>query len=169
MNIRTVLRPLAPLSLLLLVACAPAPIYKAAPGTTVAAAPAEVAHSPEQYGNGSVIWGGSVVGVHNFPDHTEMEILAYPLDSSQRPKPNAQGLGRFIAVFPGYLEAFNYPNGALVTLTGQLSGSRAGTVDQAAYTYPLVSVAQSHRWTADELRQGHPNISFGVGVGVGIH
>jgi len=168
MDIRATLRLLAPLSLLLVAACAPAPIYKTASGA-VTAAPAEVAHAPEQYGNGTVIWGGSIVGVHNFPDHTEMEVLGYPLDSSQRPKPNGQGLGRFIAIFPGYLEAFNYPNGALVTLTGQLSGSRAGTVDQAAYTYPVVSVAQSHRWTPDELRQGHPNISFGVGVGVGIH
>ena len=139
------------------------------PGTAITAVPAQVAHAPEQYGNGAVIWGGSVVNVRNFPDHTEMEILAYPLDSSQRPQPNAQGLGRFIAVFPGYLEAINYPNGSLVTLTGQLSGSRAGAVDQAGYTYPLVTVAQSHLWTSAELRQGHPNISFGVGVGVGIH
>lgn len=159
------LRSLAPLALLLLAACAPAPIYKAAPGT-VNALPMQVAHAPEQYGNGSVIWGGSVVNVRNFPDHTEMEILAYPLDSSQRPQPNAQGSGRFIAVFPGYLEAFNYPNGSLVTLTGQLHGTRAGSVDQAAYTYPIVDVAQSHRWTQAELHKGHPNISFGVGVGV---
>lgn len=168
MNIRSALLLLAPLSLLLLAACAPAPIYKTAPGA-ITAAPAAVAQAPQQYGNGTVIWGGSVVGVHNFPDHTEMEVLAYPLDSSQRPKPNAQGLGRFIAIVPGYLEAFNYPNGALVTVSGQLSGSRSGSVDQAPYTYPLVTVAQSHRWTPDELRQGHPAIHFGVGVGVGIH
>lgn len=166
MHLRTAfLRSLAPLALLLLAACAPAPIYKAAPGA-VNALPMQVAHAPGQYGNGSVIWGGSVVNVRNFPDHTEMEILGYPLDSSQRPQPNAQGIGRFIAVFPGYLESFNYPNGSLVTLTGQLSGTRAGSVDQAAYTYPVVNVAQSHLWTQAELHKGHPNISFGVGVGV---
>ncbi|HKT29110.1 Slp family lipoprotein [Dyella sp.] len=168
MHLRIVFRLLAPLALLLLAACAPAPIYKAAPGA-VTALPMQVAHAPEQYGNGSVIWGGSVVAVRNFPDHTEMEVLGYPLDSSQRPQPNAQGVGRFIAVFPGYLESFNYPNGRLVTVSGQLGGTRAGSVDQAPYTYPLVTVAQSHLWTQDELRQGHPNISFGVGVGVGIH
>jgi outer membrane lipoprotein len=168
MNSHIALRLFAPLALLLLAACAPAPIYKTTSGT-VKALPMQVAQSPEQYGKGEVIWGGSVVNVHNFPDHTEMEILGYPLDSSQRPQPNAQGVGRFIAVFPGYLESFNYPNGSLVTLSGQLSGSRAGSVDQAPYTYPLVTVAQSHLWTQDELRQGHPNISFGVGVGVGIH
>jgi outer membrane lipoprotein len=168
MKLRTAIRLFAPLAPLLLAACAPAPIYKAAPGA-VSALPMQVAQAPQQYGNGSVIWGGSVVAVRNFPDHTEMEVLGYPLDSSQRPQPNAQGVGRFIAVFPGYLESFNYPNGRLVTLAGQLSGTRAGSVDQAPYTYPLVTVAQSHLWTETELHQGHPNISFGVGLGVGIH
>jgi len=168
MNLRTALYPLAPLALLLLTACAPAPIYKTAPDA-VTALPAQVAHAPEQFGNGAVIWGGSVVGVHNFPDHTEMEVLAYPLDGSQRPRTNVQGAGRFIAIFPGYVEGFNFPNGSLVTLSGQLSGTRAGNVDQASYVYPLMTVAQSHRWTAAEMRAGHPNISFGVGVGVGIH
>lgn len=171
MHIRPVFRPLRWLAVpvvLALAACAPAPIYKVAPGS-VNVPPAQVAHAPEHYANGAVIWGGSVVDVRNFPDHTEIEILAYPLDSSQRPQPNAQGLGRFIGIYPGYIEAFNYPNGSLVTVSGQLNGSRSGLVDQAAYVYPLVNVSQFHRWTAAELRAGHPDIHFGVGVGVGIH
>lgn len=167
MNFRISFSRLVPLALLLLTACAPAPIYKAQPGTTTAF-PAQVAQAPERYGNSEVIWGGSVISVRNFPDHSEIEILAYPLDSSQRPKPNAQGVGRFIALFPGYVESFNYRTGTLITLTGQLSGSRAGTVDRATYVYPLVKVSQSHVWTAAEMREGHPNVHFGVGVGVGI-
>ncbi|GLQ45323.1 membrane protein [Dyella lipolytica] len=161
------LRRLGPVAALTLAACAPAPIYKAAPGT-LAALPAQVAQSPEQYGQGDVIWGGSVISVHNFPDHSEVEILAYPLDTSQRPLPNTHGAGRFIAVYPGYVESFNFPGGALITVSGKLNGNRAGMVDQAAYVYPLVSVAQSHVWTAAELRQGHPDVHFGIGVGVGI-
>jgi outer membrane lipoprotein len=161
------LRWLVPLVALTLSACAPAPIYKVAPGT-ITALPAQVAQSPEQFGKGEVIWGGSVISVRNFPDHSEVEILAYPLDSSQRPQPNAHASGRFIAMYPGYIEPFNYPGGALITISGQLNGSRSGMVDQAAYVYPLVGVAQSHVWTAAEMRQGHPDIHFGVGVGVGI-
>jgi outer membrane lipoprotein len=161
------LRCVVPLLALALAACAPAPIYKPAPGT-LAVLPAQVAQSPEQYGNGQVIWGGSVIDVRNFPDHSELEILAYPLDSSQRPQPTAHAAGRFIAIFPGYVEAFNYPGGALITISGQLNGNRSGMVDQAAYVYPLVSVAQSHVWTAAEMRQGHPDIHFGVGVAGGI-
>jgi outer membrane lipoprotein len=170
MTLRTLFRPwhgLIPAAVLALAACAPAPIYQVAPGT-VAALPAQVAVSPENYGKGNVVWGGSVIAVRNFPDHSEIEVLAYPLDSSQRPLANAQPAGRFIAVFPGYVESFNFPGGALITLSGQLNGSRSGMVDQAAYVYPLVSVSQSHVWTPAQMRQGHPDIHFGVGVGVGI-
>jgi outer membrane lipoprotein len=169
MTIRTVrsLRWFAPIAALALAACAPAPIYKVSPGT-LNVIPMQVAHSPEQYAKGEVIWGGSVINVRNFPDHTEIEILGYPLDSSQRPQTKGQAIGRFVAVFPGYIEPINYPGGSLVTVSGELNGSRSDSVDQAAYVYPLVSVAQSHLWTDAEMRAGHPDIHFGVGVGVGI-
>ncbi|HKR76007.1 MAG TPA: Slp family lipoprotein [Rhodanobacter sp.] len=160
-------RIILPALLLGLAACAPAPIYKVAPGT-IAATPMQAAQAPEQYAHGQVIWGGRVVDVRNLPDHSEIEILAYPLDSSQRPKFGAGGNGRFIALMPGYAEPMNYPNGAPITVDGQLAGSRAGKVGEADYVFPLVQTAQSHVWTADEMRSGHPNVSFGVGLGVGI-
>jgi outer membrane lipoprotein len=155
------------LAALALAACAPAPIYKASP-TTLNVIPMQVAHSPDQY-KGEVIWGGSVIGVHNFPDHTEVEILGYPLDSSQRPVTNGQAQGRFIAIYTGYVEALSYPPGSLVTISGELNGSRSDSVDQAAFVYPLVNVGQSHRWTAAEMSAGHTDFHLGVGVGVGIH
>lgn len=160
-------RILLPTLLLGLAACAPAPIYKVAPGT-IAATPMQAAQAPEQYAHGQVIWGGRVVDVRNLPDHSEIEILAYPLDSSQRPKFGAGGSGRFIAILPGYAEPMNYPAGAPITVDGQLDGSRGGKVGEADYVFPLVRVAQSHVWTPDEMRSGHPNIGFGLGVGVGI-
>lgn len=162
------LRSFVPAGLLALAACAPAPIYKPSP-STVAAAPSMVAQTPERYANADVIWGGRIVAVRNLADSSEVEIVGYPLDSSQRPKANDQGgWGRFIAVMPGYVESFNYPSGSLITLTGRITGNRAGNVGQASYVFPLVSVAQSHVWTAAELQSGRSNVSFGLGVGVGI-
>lgn len=158
---------LLPALLLGLAACAPAPIYKIAPGT-LAATPAQVAQTPEQFAQGQVIWGGRVVGVRNLPDHSEIEVLAYPIDPSQRPRFGAGASGRFIAIVPGYAEPMSYPGGAPITVDGQLAGSRVGKVGQADYVFPLVKIAQSHVWTPDEMRSGHPNVSFGVGVGVGI-
>jgi len=161
------LRSIAPAALLALAACAPAPIYKPA-ADAVTAAPFQVAQSPEQFAHRQVIWGGRIVAVNNLADHSEVEMLAYPLDSSQRPKANDSGNGRFIAVMPGYVEPLDYPAGALMTISGSLSGSRAGQVGQANYTFPLVQVNQSHVWTADEMQKGKNNVHFGLGVGVGI-
>ena len=164
-------RTLAPLPGLLLACtlagCAPAPIFQTTV-PTIAATPSQVAQTPERYANGEVIWGGKVVQVKNLADHSEIEILGYPLDASQRPMVKDDGGGRFIAVMAGYVEPLDYPPGALITLHGTLDGSRAGKVDEAAYVFPLVKVAQAHVWTAEELRQGHSNVHFGVGLGVGI-
>jgi len=150
---------------LALSACAPAPIYKKTPATA-AVPPEQVAREPERYGSSDVIWGGRIVQVRNFADHSEVEVLAYPLDGSQRPKASDNGNGRFIAAMPGYVESLDFPAGGLVTVSGRLNGTRTGNVGQASYTFPLVSVNQSHVWTAKEMSGGHPNISFGLGVGV---
>jgi outer membrane lipoprotein len=154
-----------PAVLLVLTACAPAPIYKTTP-STVNVPPQQVSQTPERYGTGDVVWGGSIVNVRNFADHSEIEVLAYPLDSSQRPKASDVGNGRFIAVMPGYVESLNYPSGNLVTVSGRLAGTRSDRVGDSPYVFPLVTVNGAHVWTAAELAGGHPNISFGLGVGV---
>ena len=157
-----------PAALLMLAACAPAPIYKTTTGA-VTAAPFQVAQSPEKFSNTDVVWGGRIVQVKVFSDHSEIELLAYPLDSSQRPKANDSGSGRFVAVMAGYVEPLDYPTGALMTVNGKLNGSRAGKVGEADYVFPLVTVAQSHVWTAEEMKKGSNNVHFGLGLGVGIH
>lgn len=157
-----------PAALLMLAACAPAPIYKTSTGA-VTAAPFEVAQAPGKFSGNAVVWGGRIVQVRVFADHSEIELLAYPLDSSQRPKANDSGSGRFIAVMPGYVEPLDYPTGSLMTIDGKLNGSRAGKVGEADYVFPLVAVGQSHVWTAAEMTKGRSNVRFGLGLGIGIH
>lgn len=159
---------LGPVLALTLAACAPAPIYKA-PASAVTATPMQVSQSPERYAGGDVIWGGRIVNVTNLSDHSEVEVLAYPLDGSQRPKVSDAGNGRFIVLLAGYVEPLNYPGGSLITLSGKLNGSHAGKVGEADYVFPLISATQSHVWTQKELNEGRSNVSFGLGVGVGIH
>lgn len=161
------IRLVLPAVLLVLAACAPAPLYKTS-ANAVIATPAQVAQTPERYSGNEVVWGGRIVHVTNFADHSEIELLAYPLDSSQRPRANDSGSGRFIAVLRGYVEPLDYPSGALMTVDGKLNGTRAGKVGEADYLFPLVDVRQSHVWTADEMSRGRNNVHFGVGVGVGI-
>lgn len=163
----SLLRLTLPAALLVLAACAPAPIYKTA-GNAPLATPAQVAQTPERYSGNEVVWGGRIVHVSNFQDYSEIEVLGYPLDSSQRPRANDSGGGRFIAVLRGYVEPLDYPAGALMTVDGKLNGTRAGKVGEADYLFPLVDVARSHVWTAEEMGKGRSNVRFGVGVGVGI-
>ncbi|MGH8126525.1 MAG: Slp family lipoprotein [Rhodanobacteraceae bacterium] len=145
-------------------ACAPAPLYKTGP-SSVTATPRQVATSPGNFHGLDVVWGGRVVSVHNFANHSEIEILAYPLDSSQRPRLNAPATGRFIALVPGFVDPMNFPENSLVTLRGTLAGARSGTVGQAGYTFALMHSDALHHWTAEEMRQGHPNVRIGVGIG----
>jgi len=167
-NARYFIRSLGPLILLALAACAPAPIYKPVPGAVIVT-PMQVSQTPERYPSGDVIWGGRIVQVTNLSDHSEVEVLAYPLDGSQRPKANDSGNGRFIVAMSGYVEPLDYPSGSLITVSGRLNGSRAGKVGEANYVFPLISATQSHVWTQKELQQGRSNVSFGLGLGVGIH
>jgi outer membrane lipoprotein len=149
-----------------LAACAPAPIYKSGPAT-VTATPRQVATAPNNFTGSQVIWGGEVIGVTNMQNHTEIRVLAYPLDSSQRPRLKKHAEGRFAAIIPGFLDPMNYPKGALVTMRGEIGGTVTGSVGEATYVYPALKVHEGnlHRWTSEEMRKGHPNISFGVGVG----
>lgn len=151
-------------TVLLLAACSPAPIYKPAPGT-LQVMPAAVAQAPDQYARASVIWGGRIIKVTNLPDRTEIELLAYPLDGSQRPQFKDPPGGRFIAVVQGYLEPLNYPPGELMTISGRLDGTRVGKVGDADYVFPIVAADQFHLWTAEELRSPWSNVRIGVGVG----
>lgn len=168
--IRSALRLLPAIALpFAIAACAPAPIYKTGPAI-VNATPAQIATSPQNFPQAQVIWGGEVIGVRNLADQTRIEVLAYPLDSSQRPRLKQPATGRFIAEVPGFLEPLDFPKGAPITVRGQFTGTQAEPLGQSTYIYPMVAVQQGdlHRWTPDEMRQGHPNISFGVGVGTWI-
>lgn len=166
---RSAFRLLPAVALLLMIAaCAPAPIYKT-DTSFVTATPEQVATSPNNFSEMQTVWGGQVIGIDNFKDHSEIQVLGFPLDSSQRPRLKEPATGRFIMVVPGFLDPMNYPDGSLVTASGHIRGTKAQPVGSATYVYPLLFVRDNelHRWTPEEMRQGHPNISFGVGVGVG--
>lgn len=141
--------------------------------TTLAFDPANVATklAPWQAAEGParsemVIWGGAVIEVRNFEKETEIEVLAYPLDSRQRPLPTAPSQGRFIVVVEGFAEPADFPVDALLTLKGHLFGTREGRIQQSVYRFPIVKEANMHVWTRSELEPRHrSNWSFGLGVG----
>jgi outer membrane lipoprotein len=133
-------------------------------GAAVDLAPYRAAES-SAHDEATVIWGGMIIDVDNRRDSTEIAVIAYPLDARQRPMLKAPTQGRFLAVIPGYVEAFDYPSGRFVTFRGRMLGTRETLVGEKPYTQPLLRVETAHVWPAGFQDTG-PRISFGVGVGI---
>ncbi|MEP7041914.1 MAG: Slp family lipoprotein [Dokdonella sp.] len=164
---RSGLRPAVLAALLcVLSACVSPPVFKDAPAA--APPPADVALAPERYHGMDVVWAGKILGTRNLADTTEVQVIAYPTDAAQRPDQGAPTQGRFIVVLPGYVEPLDFPPGRFLTVRGQLQGTRVGNVDAHDYVYPLLQRQALHLWPVNFPNE-RARVSFGLGVGVGLH
>lgn len=148
----------------LLAGCATTPydIGKAETGVTPQQAVNDLPRMLERH----VAWGGKIAVAKNLKDRTEIEVVAYPLDTSNRPDEDAQPIGRFIVVHPGYLETADYAPGRLVTVVGKVNEVRQGKVGEAQYAYPVIKADALHLWPKPDAARNEPRIHFGVGVGI---
>ncbi len=119
--------------------------------------------------NGKVaLWGGTILDTRNLKDTTRIEMLAYPLDGSNRPKLESKPLGRFIIEHQGFLEPTTYAQGRQLTVLGTISGTQSGQVGETSYSYPLVSERQLYLWPENSGSSNRSNVHFGIGIGVGL-
>ncbi|HOV58595.1 MAG TPA: Slp family lipoprotein [Rhodanobacteraceae bacterium] len=163
------LRRFACLVVVALAGCAAVPAVRTAQPAT-AVTPAEVAAAPERHAGATVVWGGRILKVSNLAQATEVTLLAFPLDRRQQPRSGASSVGRFIALLPGYVERYDYPEGRFLTVGGTLTGTRPQAIDGHEVLLPLLQVEDVRRWPADYERQ-RPQWQVGIGLGVriGIH
>ncbi len=157
------MRLLSLLLLLLITGCAGTPPIDTS-GVNDALIPADALAHPTELRGSSVLWGGVIIDTANLRRETRLEVLAYPLDGDQLPDPEAAPLRRFIAYYPGYLEAADYRSGRLVTVRGRLAGTRSGPVGEATYHFPVVEVERIHLWTSSPARAVEPQFHIGIGV-----
>jgi outer membrane lipoprotein len=156
--------PLAIL-LFLLTACASGPTFNTL-NVDPLLTPQKVTANPQPATGKSVQWGGTIVSTANLQNSTQIEVLAYPLDSDGRPKTGGAAQGRFILERTGFLDPASYAAGRQVTVVGKVSGTRTGRVGEADYVYPVVTATQLHLWPTAQSRSGTSTI-FGIGVGGG--
>lgn len=114
----------------------------------------------------TVAWGGIILAGTNLKDSTQFEVLGYPLDDRNRPQADAAPIGRFIVVHPGYLETADYAPGRQITVVGEVTESRTGTVGEARYVYPVVATHRVHLWPKAPQERTEPSIHFGIGIGI---
>jgi outer membrane lipoprotein len=150
---------------LLLSACASGPRISTE-GINSTATPRLAAAEIESLRGGKVLWGGVIVNSTNLEEWTRLEVLAYPLDSSQRPRTSLEPTGRFLAIEQGYLETVDYRQGRLVTVKGNLRETQEGEIGDADYTYPIVETDQLYLWPEEQAVDSSPGVHFGIGIGV---
>lgn len=147
----------------LLAGCATGPRFDTRTYST-APTPAEAAIDAALWQGNRVLWGGMVLNSANHENGTEIEVLAYPLASGQRPDTTRQPIGRFIVFKGEYLETVDFAEGRLVTVAGPFTTTRDGHVGDARYVYPQVDADELHLWPAAAARRNDPQFSIGVGV-----
>ena len=149
---------------LLLSACASTPAFNTE-GVDRSLTPRDVAASPQLAAGKRVQWGGIILSTTHLKDSTQVEVLAYPLDANARPQSDDNSLGRFILERAGYLEPATYAEGRLITAVGPVTGTRAGQIGDADYTYPLISARQLILWPPGGE---HDGVSVGGYIGFGV-
>ena len=148
--------------LLLLCACATTPPLDSS-GIDLALTPAEAISHSEELREHRILWGGMIISAANLKTTTQIEILAYPLDSSQRPDTSKPAYGRFLAQHDGYLETAELGTGSMLTLSGRLDGTSVSMIGESQYTYPVISIEEFHLWRRSD-EPADSQVHFGVGV-----
>ena len=114
-------------------------------------------------------WGGTLVEARHLADSTELEVVAYPLDGCGRPRIGSEQTGRFIIVYPGFLETLDYRPDQKVSAIGRITGTRAGRFGDIDYRFPLLQTHQVSRWSDPQAGGDYsrPWINIGIGGGSG--
>jgi outer membrane lipoprotein len=121
--------------------------------TTASASIAEL-QTLRSIGN-EVRWGGEVVKVHNYSDHTLIEIVARKLWRSGTPTISDSSEGRFLAKVDSFTEPENLKAGRQITITGAVEDWKTQKIGEYDYLYPLVAAAQHKVWPKQRAHQGH--------------
>lgn len=112
-----------------------------------------------------VLWGGIILDVKNLEDKTRMEILAYPLNRSEKPLQEQAPLGRFLLLHSGFLEPTVYTQGKLVTAQGKVERSQSGIIGESEYVYPVVNAEQLQVWKTGASTGTRSSFHIGIGIG----
>lgn len=109
---------------------------------------AQVVKTPGGYRGKAVLWGGRIIRAINKKEGTLIEILQLPLDSSDRPKDVDTSGGRFLVMYPGYLDVAIYRSGREITVVGKIQGIKAMPLGEIEYRYPFIKAEKIHLWEA---------------------
>jgi outer membrane lipoprotein len=112
-----------------------------------------VQSDPDGYIEQRVLWGGELISIKNFPEHTRIEILAQELVYMDEPSfYGRSSQGRFIIEAPGFYDKLVYKPGLGITVAGVVKGVMTLKIGELSYPYVLISPI--------EMKTFDPNDSY---------
>jgi len=96
-----------------------------------------------------ILWSGVIISSVNLKEGTMIKVLQKPADMQGRPKDVDDSGGRFLVLYPGYLDVAIYKQGRKVTVAGEIQGKRIQRLGEIEYTYPLISAKEIHLWPVE--------------------
>lgn len=145
----------------LLAGCASVPPIANAP--RLSPAPYLAAEQLDRYLDMDVLWGGTIVETRQYERYAEIEVVAFPLDSQQRPALDAPEQGRFIALRAGQIDTREFSAGRFVTLRGTITGDRQRQLRGESVRMAEIDARELVLWPWD-YRFKRSNVSIGIGV-----
>ncbi|MBE9537234.1 MAG: Slp family lipoprotein [Proteobacteria bacterium] len=106
----------------------------------------QVASDPATFIGKKVLWGGVIVRSENMADKTILEVIEAPLTRYARPANLDRSGGRFIIEHEGFLDIAVYAEGRVITVAGEILGTREGKIGERNYTFPLLRDIKLHLW-----------------------
>ncbi len=126
----------------------------------------ELLQNPNRYRGELVVYGGVIISSKNRAEGTELEIMQKPLDWSDEPEYVDVSYGRFLALYPGYLETTVYAKDRRVTVVGEVTGQERRPVGEMRYAYPTLQVKTIRLWPEYRERDylyPYPHYWYGPG------
>ncbi len=108
----------------------------------------ELSQNPNRYLGELVVYGGVIISSKNRAEGTELEIMQKPLDRTDEPLDVDTSHGRFLALYPGYLETAVYTKDRRITVVAEVTGREERPVGEMRYAYPTLRVHSIRLWPA---------------------
>jgi outer membrane lipoprotein len=124
--------------------------------------PVAVLEDPKRFVGQVIPVAGTILRLENLKEGTLLEILGYPTTSRGFPDTGEPALGRFLLLYPGYLDALVFQPGRTVATAGRIVGERAMTVGETVRPQPLLHPLEL------KLLPENPTYYSPVHIGVGF-
>ena len=129
----------------------------------------ELLQKPDRFRGAVVILGGQIIETAVREQESWVQVLQLPLGARHAPDITAPSQGRFLVVYPRFVDPLIFEKGRKITVGGVVEGGRVITIGGRPYTVPSVLERETYLWRAGDdypAAGSGPAVQFGIGFGI---